>query len=105
MALLLRFDAVRNKISAVNADHATFSKSYFSVNLFCYASGLVTTVGVIYFFNAAQPTLLYLVPACLGGSLSIEVMRGEINLLFAYDEDTKDKDSKDKVVEEAKKGK
>jgi minor histocompatibility antigen H13 len=58
----------------------------------------------MYFFNAAQPALLYLVPFCLGGSLSIAVMRGEVNLLFAYDEDTKDKESKDKV-EEAKKGK
>jgi minor histocompatibility antigen H13 len=105
VALLLRFDAVRNKISAVNADHASFSKSYFLVNLFCYALGLVITVGVMYFFNAAQPALLYLVPACLGGSLTIALMRGEINLLFAYDEDTKDKDITAKAGEEAKKGK
>ena len=89
VALLLRFDAVRNKISAVNADHASFAKPYFLVNLFCYALGLGATVGVMYFFNAAQPALLYLVPACLGGSVSVAFARGEFNLLFAYDEETK----------------
>ena len=73
----------------MNADHASFSKPYFIVNLICYALGLVATVGVMYFFNAAQPALLYLVPACLGGSLSVAVARGEFNLLLAYDEETK----------------
>ena len=92
VALLLRFDAVRNKISAVNADHASFSKPFFTVNLICYALGLVATVGVMYFFNAAQPALLYLVPACLGGSLAVGVYRGELNLLLAYDEESKEKD-------------
>ena len=92
VALLLRFDAVRNKISAVNADHASFSKPFFTVNLICYALGLVATVGVMYFFNAAQPALLYLVPACLGGSLAVGVNRGELNLLLAYDEESKEKE-------------
>jgi minor histocompatibility antigen H13 len=90
VALLLRFDAVRNKISAVNADHASFSKPFFIVNLICYALGLVATVAIMYFFNAAQPALLYLVPACLGGSLAVGLFRGELNLLLAYDEDKKD---------------
>ena len=103
VALLLRFDAVRNKISAVNADHASFSKPFFMVNLICYALGLVATVGVMYFFNAAQPALLYLVPACLGGSLAVGAMRGELNLLLAYDEDTADGKKDDKKKEEAKK--
>lgn len=102
VALLLRFDAVRNKISAVNADHASFSKPFFSVNLICYALGLVATVGVMYFFNAAQPALLYLVPACLGGSLAVGAYRGELNLLLAYDEETKEKD-KAEATEDSKK--
>ena len=102
VALLLRFDAVRNKISAVNADHASFSKPFFSVNLICYALGLVATVGVMYFFNAAQPALLYLVPACLGGSLAVGAYRGELNLLLAYDEETKEKDKAD-APEDSKK--
>lgn len=101
MALLLRFDAVRNKISAVNADHASFSKPFFTVNIICYALGLVATVGIMYFFNAAQPALLYLVPACLGGSLSVGLFRGELNLLLAYDEESKDAKTDDKVTKKA----
>jgi minor histocompatibility antigen H13 len=107
VALLLRFDAVRNKISAVNADHASFSKPFFTVNLICYALGLVATVGVMYFFNAAQPALLYLVPACLGGSLAVGVYRGELNLLLAYDEESKEKDKdtvKADTPDDSKKG-
>lgn len=99
MALLLRFDAVRNKISAVNADHASFSKPFFIVNLICYALGLVATVAIMYFFNAAQPALLYLVPACLGGSLAVGCLRGELNLLLAYDEDKKDAPEADKKTD------
>ena len=99
VALLLRFDAVRNKISAVNADHASFSKPFFIVNLICYALGLVATVAIMYFFNAAQPALLYLVPACLGGSLAVGCLRGELNLLLAYDEDKKDAPEADKKTD------
>ena len=101
VALLLRFDAVRNKISAVNADHASFSKPFFHVNLFCYALGLVATVSIMYFFKAAQPALLYLVPACLGGSLFVAMTRGEFNLLAAYNEESKE-DVKDEGAEKKK---
>jgi minor histocompatibility antigen H13 len=53
---------------AMQAEYKSFSKPYFNVNIICYALGLCCTVGVMYFFNAAQPALLYLVPACLGGN-------------------------------------
>ena len=52
----------------------------------------------MYFFNAAQPALLYLVPACLGGSLLVGAYRGELSVLFAYDEE--DKSSKGEKKEE-----
>ena len=87
VSLLLRFDAVRAAVSTKNAEHESFGKPYFNVNLLCYALGLATTVGVMYFFNAAQPALLYLVPACLGGSVAVAAVRGEFKELFAYDED------------------
>jgi minor histocompatibility antigen H13 len=47
----------------------------------------------MYFFNAAQPALLYLVPACLGASLTTGFLRGELSFLFAYDEETKVKET------------
>ena len=56
-------------------------------NVVCYALGLVVTVGVMYFFHAAQPALLYLVPACLGGSIAVGMARGELSVLINYDEE------------------
>jgi minor histocompatibility antigen H13 len=91
VSLLLRFDAVRAAIAPKEAEYSSFKKPYFHANIFFYALGLVMTVGVMYFFNAAQPALLYLVPACLGASLFVGFVRKELNVLFAYDEETKDK--------------
>ena len=56
-------------------------------------------------FQAAQPALLYLVPACLGSSLLCAVVRGELKELFDYseEEEEEEKDEKRKEEEEAKK--
>ena len=43
-------------------------------------------------FNAAQPALLYLVPACLGSSLLCAVVRGELKELFAYSEEEEEEE-------------
>ena len=53
-------------INVSGGEHEYFFKPYFLTNVICYALGLVCTVGIMYFFNAAQPALLYLVPACIG---------------------------------------
>jgi hypothetical protein len=53
-------------INVSGGEHEYFFKPYFLTNVVCYALGLVCTVGIMYFFNAAQPALLYLVPACIG---------------------------------------
>jgi minor histocompatibility antigen H13 len=52
-------------------------------------------------FEAAQPALLYLVPACLGSSLTCAFVRGEVKELFAYSEEEEESeeladDKKDK---------
>jgi len=69
---------------------------------FCFSVSIV--------FQAAQPALLYLVPACLGSSLLCAVVRGELKELFDYseeeeeqEEDKKEEDEKKKEGEEAKK--
>jgi len=87
VALLLRLDATKAKIQFKGGEHEYFFKPYFLTNVVCYALGLVCTVGIMYFFNAAQPALLYLVPACIGGSLAVGLSRGELSELFAYDEE------------------
>lgn len=78
IALMLRFDRSRSK------DSATFDKTYFQAVFVAYIGGLVTTVLVMHVFKAAQPALLYLVPACLGSTALTALVRGEFALLLSY---------------------
>ena len=95
VALLLRFDVVRAGLKNPIAQMSqSFPMPYFTVNIISYALGLVTTVAVMVFFKQAQPALLYLVPACLLGSLAVGLARSEFAPLFAYDEEEKDKKKK-----------
>lgn len=98
IALLLRYDAHRANVTS--SSHS-FPKPFFHVNLVFYVLGLVATVAVMFIFNAAQPALLYLVPACLGSALATAFIRGEFKELLAYseedeeeEEEAKDKDAK-----------
>eukprot|EP01134_Creolimax_fragrantissima_P006020 CFRG6020T1 len=91
IALLLRFDRSRRVEGA-----SSFSKPYFWATFVAYIVGLVTTVSVMHVYSAAQPALLYLVPACLGVSMLVAVVRGEVTLLFAY------KDSESSPIKESK---
>ena len=75
-----------NKISVKNSAEAIFSKPFFTLNLIFYALGLITTVFVMFYFKAAQPALLYLVPACLIASLIVAFQKQEFNLMYSYDE-------------------
>ena len=78
VALMLRFD-----------EHLELGRSlpYYLTNFVSYVLGLVATVAVMHFFDAAQPALLYLVPACLGSSMLCSVVRGEFNKLWGYSEE------------------
>jgi len=57
-----------------------------------YTLGLILTIFVMHTFQAAQPALLYLVPACLGASATRGFMLGDFWNLFAYEE--KDEEEK-----------
>ena len=87
IAILMRYDAVNAKVNPMGAEYKTFSKPFFLTNLVAYALGLYATVFVMYYFNAAQPALLYLVPACLGASLIVAITKGKFNDLLEYNED------------------
>lgn len=91
VAVLLRFDAVRNKVVELDGGIPKFLATYFLMSVASYALGLIATVFVMYYFKAAQSALLYLVLACLGGSMVVAFSRAEFNLLFAYDEEAKAK--------------
>lgn len=91
IALCLRFD-IKQKDE---------NRTYFKTVMVSYFLGLVTTVSVMYYFKAAQPALLYLVPACLGSTLLCALHRGELSTLLAYEEEQDDK--KDEKETEPKK--
>mmetsp|Transcript_41663 Transcript_41663/g.61157 ORF Transcript_41663/g.61157 Transcript_41663/m.61157 type:complete len:394 (-) Transcript_41663:465-1646(-) len=95
LALLLRFDAANASVPTIPTNiHASFPKPYFHSCLLAYVAGLATTLVVMIKFEAAQPALLYLVPACLGSSLLCAVVRGELKTLFAYSEEEEERDDK-----------
>lgn len=57
ISLALRFDLSR---SGQRDSTRSFEKPYFRSALCAYVLGLMTTMGVMHFFGAAQPALLYL---------------------------------------------
>jgi minor histocompatibility antigen H13 len=96
LALLLRFDAANAKMptTKVNVFH-NFPKPYFHSALIAYFLGLGTTLFVMVYFQAAQPALLYLVPACLGSSFLCAIIRKEVTLLLAYSEEVEEEEPVD----------
>jgi minor histocompatibility antigen H13 len=88
IALLLRFDKFKS------GNKKNFSKSYFNACFFGYFLGLGTTIFVMHVFRAAQPALLYLVPACIGTSFGLAVLKGEVSKLLEYEEEQKKDDVK-----------
>lgn len=73
----------------------TLNPIYFTSNLIAYVSGLAITVAVMYTFKAAQPALLYLVPACLGTSIVLALVRGDMRTLWNYTENEEAEETKD----------
>lgn len=62
VALLLRLDAVRAKVSLDNdTQYSTFAKPYFHLNIVFYALGLLATVLIMYFFKGEEINLLFLI--------------------------------------------
>lgn len=75
VALMLRYDASRK-----------YESKYFHSAFFGYCLGLVTTIFVMNYFEAAQPALLYIVPGVLGSVLLHAYLKGELAAVFAYSE-------------------
>jgi len=66
---------------------SSFPAPFFNCTLFFYMIGLAVTTIVMYTFEAAQPALLYLVPAVLGASFFQAIYRGEVSSLLKYNAD------------------
>ncbi|MFH4974682.1 hypothetical protein AB6A40_001391 [Gnathostoma spinigerum] len=82
IALLRRFDyhVGATKKSAGN-------RYYFLITIVAYALGLFITMGVMHYFKAAQPALLYLVPACVLIPLLCAKVSGEAEEMWNYSEE------------------
>jgi len=80
IALLLRFDK-----SLGRGSHA-----YFNSGFAAYLLGLLTTMAVMHFFKAAQPALLYLVPACVGLPSLLALVKGELKAFYTYGDSEED---------------
>jgi len=78
IAFLAKWDAV--KIADKKANGFVYLHSV----MVAYFFSLVTTVGVMFVFNAAQPALLYIVPYVLITSIIVAVARGEMKELWTY---------------------
>ncbi|KAK9075192.1 hypothetical protein SSX86_003513 [Deinandra increscens subsp. villosa] len=75
VALALRFDVSRGR-----------SSQYFKSAFIGYAVGVVLTIIVMNWFQAAQPALLYIVPAVIGFLAAHCIWNGEVKPLLEFDE-------------------
>ena len=90
VALMLRFDVSLSPTRTLQ----NCNQTHFKGQVVAYASALAVTLCSMYFFDAAQPALLYLVPACLGASLLTTVATGQFKELWAYEEGGEGEESK-----------
>lgn len=90
IALTLRFDLHRhyNMHKSQSYHHLrAFRKPYFTAAVFSYAVGLVATTSSLYLSDKGQPALLYLVPSLFLGIFGLAFVRGEVDELWAYNEE------------------
>lgn len=92
VALALRFDVSRGK-----------EPQYFKSAFLGYTFGLVLTIVVMNWFQAAQPALLYIVPAVIGFLAAHCIWNGDVKQLLEFDESktaSEDDDAKSSKKEE-----
>ncbi|XP_047316275.1 signal peptide peptidase-like [Impatiens glandulifera] len=91
VALALRFDVSRGKES-----------QYFKSAFLGYSVGVVLTIIVMNWFQAAQPALLYIVPSAIGFLAAHCLANGEVKQILEFDE-SKDKSEEDDDAKPSKK--
>lgn len=89
VALMLRYD-VQNG----------FRTKYFQSCFGGYVLGLVATIVVMTYFNAAQPALLYIVPSILGCTFLHALAVGEFKQVFDFSEASEEAEAKDEPAQE-----
>jgi len=119
VALMLRYDFTRNKEykklrskdiglgfnfsgdssiivtvkdgSKKKTEKILLQKPFFKFTFISYIIGMIVTIVIMHFFKAAQPALLYLLPACIGGFLFCALLIGEVRNLILFEKKKKKK--------------
>ena len=98
VALMLRFDIYLYKRAKNDFSKFGFSfknMKYFIITFVFYNLGIIITLSSMYFFNHAQPALLYLVPCTLISSSLLALQQKEFDLLWKFNEEKVDKKDDD----------
>jgi len=106
VALMLRFDIYLYKKAKKDITKFGFSfgnMKYFIVTFVFYNLGIIITLCSMYFFNHAQPALLYLVPCTLFSSTLLSFANKDFKLLWKFNEEKIDKEEDDDEDEEDEK--
>lgn len=98
IALMLRFDV---RAASITAPMPT-KLPYFAGGIVSYAAGLFATNIALIVFKAAQPALLYLVPANLLTAIGMAATRKELSQLISYTEEDKKDEKLDKAGDKSK---
>ena len=108
VALMLRFDIYLYKKAKKDIAKYGFSfknMKYFLITFIFYNLGIIITLCSMYFFNHAQPALLYLVPCTLISSTFLALITGDIKTLWKFNEEKIDEEEDDEDEEEEEKEK
>jgi minor histocompatibility antigen H13 len=92
LALARRFDAHQSKADSAKKEHDGGKFQYFSFAMAAYILGLACTVLVMHFWQAAQPALLYLSPACSLAVVLCALLNGELQAMWSYTTEASDDD-------------
>lgn len=82
-----------------------YPKTYFRVNFAAYILALVTTVVVMHTFQAAQPALLYLSPACTLASFLTSVALKDVSSFWDFTTEKQEEMLEDLLLPKSPKGK
>ena len=93
VALMLRFDIYLYKKAKNDISKFGFSfknMKYFIITFIFYNLGIIITLSSMYFFNHAQPALLYLVPCTLFSSTLLSFQQRDFKDLWKFNEEKLD---------------
>jgi minor histocompatibility antigen H13 len=103
VALMLRFDIYLYKKAKKDISQFGFTfknMKYFIITFIFYNLGIIITLSSMYFFNHAQPALLYLVPCTLLSSTLLAFQQKDFKELWKFNEEKLDEEEDEEEEDE-----